>query len=97
MIRPLIEPADFVGLEGVTHLCTGGEAPWLREFDAVHAEFGRLKSGGLAGRAEIYRRGEVCRGAMGRLWGVVPEHIGFNALGGGGHELARSWRRMARR
>ena len=77
MIRPLIEPADFVGLEGVTHLCTGGEAPWLREFDAVHAEFGRLKSGGLAGRAEIYRRGEVCRGAMGRLWGVVPEHIGF--------------------
>ena len=25
---PLIDRREFVGLEGVTHLCTGGEAPW---------------------------------------------------------------------
>lgn len=76
-IDPLIPPSDFVGLQGVTHLCTGGEAPWLHQFEAVHADFGRLKSGGLAGRAEVYRRGEACRASMARLWGVSAERIGF--------------------
>lgn len=76
-IKPLIEPSSFVGLEEVTHLCTGGEAPWLRAFDAVHADFARLKSGGLAGREEVYRRGEGCRVLMGKLWGVPAERVGF--------------------
>jgi selenocysteine lyase/cysteine desulfurase len=77
IIDPLIPPSDFVGLQGVTHLCTGGEAPWLHQFEAVHADFGRLKSGGLAGRTEVYRRGEACRASMARLWGVSAERIGF--------------------
>jgi hypothetical protein len=25
----LIDKREFVGLDGVAHLCTGGEAPWL--------------------------------------------------------------------
>ena len=56
-IAPLLDPALFTGMEGIAHLCTGGEAPWLKEFDQVYGEFARLKSGGLAGRDEIYRRG----------------------------------------
>ncbi|MDA0336328.1 MAG: aminotransferase class V-fold PLP-dependent enzyme [bacterium] len=76
-IDPLISPTEFVGLDGVTHLCTGGEAPWLREFEAVYADFSRLKSGGLAGRSEVYHRGERCRDAVGQLWGVPAERVGF--------------------
>jgi len=76
-IQPLIHPSEFVGLDGLTHLCTGGEAPWLREFEGVYAEFSQLKSGGLAGREQVYQRGEACRASMGRLWGVTAQRIGF--------------------
>ena len=76
---PLLAPSSFHGLKGVTHLCTGGEAPWLRELDEVYAEFARLKSGGLAGRTEVYGRGERCRARLGQLWGVPAGRIGFMA------------------
>lgn len=76
-IQPLLAPTQFVGLESVTHLCTGGEAPWLRQLNDVYDDFARCKSGGLAGREEIYRRGESCRELMGQLWGVVSQQIGF--------------------
>ena len=51
----LIPKSEFVGLDAVTHLCTGGEAPWLRSHDEACARFGRLKSAGMAGREEIFR------------------------------------------
>ena len=76
-IEPLISPDQFVGLEDVTHLCTGGEAPWLKAQEAVYAEFARLKSAGHDGREEIYARGERCRGRMSELWRVPSERIAF--------------------
>lgn len=76
-IAPLLDPGMFTGIDGVAHLCTGGEAPWLKEYDQVHGEFARLKSGGLEGREEIYRRGESCRGRMARLWGVPRDRLAF--------------------
>ncbi len=76
-IEPLISPDRFVGLEGVTHLCTGGEAPWLKAQEAVYAEFARLKSAGHDGREAIYERGERCRSRMGELWHVPSERIAF--------------------
>ncbi len=76
-IKPLISPDEFVGLEGVTHLCVGGEAPWLKAQELVYADFARLKSAGSNGRAEIYARGERCRGRMGLLWKVSPDRIAF--------------------
>jgi len=76
-IQPLLSPDAFVGLEGVAHLCTGGEAPWLKAHQEVYADFARLKSAGIEGRGEIYRRGEACRQKMGMLWGVPANRIGF--------------------
>jgi len=76
-IEPLLSPDEFVGLDGLTHLCTGGEAPWLKAQDGVYQEFARLKGAGYAGRAEIYERGERCRERMGRLWGVPADRIAF--------------------
>ncbi len=77
MIKPLISPDKFVGLEGLTHLCTGGEAPWLKAQESVYADFARLKSAGYDGRAKIYAIGERCRQRMGQLWGVPPERVAF--------------------
>jgi selenocysteine lyase/cysteine desulfurase len=76
-IEPLLSPGAFVGLEGVTHLCTGGESPWLKAHEEVYAEFARLKSGGDEGRRLIYARGEACREKMGRLWGVPAKRVAF--------------------
>ena len=76
-IHPLLSPDAFAGLQGVTHLCTGGEAPWLRSFDDVYAGYVRLKSAGHAGREEVCARVEVCRDKMERLWGVSAQRIAF--------------------
>lgn len=76
-IEPLISPDEFVGLAGVTHLCTGGEAPWLRVQEPVYAEFARWKGAGYSGRGKIYAQGERCRQRMGRLWGVPADRIAF--------------------
>lgn len=78
-IDPLVSPDAFVGLEDLTHLCTGGEAPWLKCQDEVYAQFARLKSGGYAGRERIYALGEECRCKLGCLWDVPPERIAFMA------------------
>lgn len=75
--EPLLHPRLFHGLEDVAHLCTGGEAPWLRELDEVYDRFTFLKSGGRDGREEVYRIGESCRDRMGSLWGVLPERVAF--------------------
>ncbi|MBI2504305.1 MAG: aminotransferase class V-fold PLP-dependent enzyme [Candidatus Latescibacteria bacterium] len=76
-IEALLSPKAFVGLDGVTHLCTGGESPWLKVHEEVYAEFARLKSGGDEGRRLIYARGEACREKLGRLWGVPAKRVAF--------------------
>lgn len=73
----LISPADFVGLDAVTHLCTGGEGPWLTGQSAVYAEFVQHKSRGDRGRRALYARGDRCRQRLGQLWGVPAERIAF--------------------
>jgi hypothetical protein len=50
----LIDKSEFVGLDGVAHLCTGREAPWLRAHTAACERFGALKSAGMAGREEMF-------------------------------------------
>jgi cysteine desulfurase / selenocysteine lyase len=52
--RPLIDPSEFVGLDGIAHLCTGGEAPVLRTHLDELARFAADKSGGMAGRDRMF-------------------------------------------
>ena len=75
----LIDKSEFVGLEGVAHLCTGGEAPWLRSHTAACERFGALKSAGMAGREEMFAIGERARVRAARLLGVVPHEVAFLA------------------
>ena len=73
----LIPRDDFVGLDEVTHLCTGGEAPWLKSQVETYAEFARLKSYGDRGRRQMYALGERCRERIGQLWGAPARRIAF--------------------
>lgn len=75
----LIPKCEFVGLDGVAHLCTGGEAPWLRSHDEACARFGRLKSAGMAGREQIFRVYERAKGRVASRLGVSPARIAFLA------------------
>lgn len=75
----LIDKSEFVGLEGVAHLCTGGEAPWLRSHTAACERFGALKSAGMAGREEMFAIGERARVRAARLLGVEPHEVAFLA------------------
>src|SRR5579875_690057 len=53
MIQPLITPDEFLGLEGMTHLCAAGEAPMLRTHLEALARFAADKSTGMPGRARL--------------------------------------------
>ena len=75
----LISKSEFVGLDGVTHLCTGGEAPWLRSHDAACARFGRLKSAGMAGREEMFAVYRRAKARVARLLGVERAAVAFLA------------------
>ncbi len=73
----LVPTSDFVGLEGITHLCTGGESPWLKRQRTAYERFASLKSASYDGRSEIYAHGERCRNKIGQLWNAPAERIGF--------------------
>ena len=75
----LIDKREFVGLDGVAHLCTGGEAPWLRSHTAACERFGALKSGGMAGREEMFAIGARARARAARVLGVAPAEVAFLA------------------
>ena len=76
-IAPLLSPDAFEGIEGLTHLCTGGESPWLKSQAGVYTEFAKFKGGSHKGRDKIYDRGERCRKRMAQLWNVPANRIAF--------------------
>jgi len=93
--RPLLAKELFVGLEGVAHLCTGGEAPWLRSHDEACARFGQLKSGGMAGREEMFRVRARAADRVAGMLGVTSDRVAFLAHSSEGLNLAVSavdWR-----
>jgi cysteine desulfurase / selenocysteine lyase len=75
----LIDKSEFVGLDGVTHLCTGGEAPWLRSHTAACERFGALKSAGMAGREQMFAIAARARERAARRLGVAVREVAFLA------------------
>ena len=77
MREPLLPPHSFHGLEETTHLCTGGESPWLKSHDDVYKIFVAAKSAGFEGRETLLREVESCRKLIAELWRVPATRIGF--------------------
>ena len=68
-MRPaLLSPEEFVGIAGVAHLCTGGEAPILQSHLKALARFAADKGDGMAGRERMF---DVYRSAKRRLSDLV--------------------------
>ena len=73
----LIDQSEFIGTEGLTHLCTGGESPMLKTHgDAVHRFF-EDKLLGEEGRRRLEVVSGECKEKVGRLFGVAADDIGF--------------------
>lgn len=73
----LIDPSKFIGTDGITHLCTGGESPMLKtHLDAVH-RFSKDKLLGEGGIARRLKVSEGCKEKVGRLFGVPATDIAF--------------------
>ncbi|MDQ3701442.1 MAG: aminotransferase class V-fold PLP-dependent enzyme [Chloroflexota bacterium] len=75
----LLSRSEFVGLEGVTHLCTGGEAPWLTSHDDACRHFGQLKSAGIVGRDAIFDVYTRAKQRVAALLDTTPDRIAFLA------------------
>lgn len=78
-MTPLIPKSDFVGLEKIAHLCTGGEAPWLRSHDQASARMGAFKSAGMAGRHQLFAVYERAKSRAARMLGMEPARVAFLA------------------
>ena len=50
--QPILSPEALIGLDGITHLVTGGEAPWFKNHRDVGDEFACLKN---VGRSRVSR------------------------------------------
>ena len=79
----------------MTHLCTGGEAPWLRSHDGACRRFGELKSGGMAGRDAIFGVYQRAKEQVASRLGIAPARVAFLAHASEGLNQAVARGRLA--
>ncbi len=70
-------PSDFLGLDGVTHLASGGQSPVLTRHLTALDRYARTKGTGLAGQRvnDAVRASAAAKVAA--LIGAAPDDIGF--------------------
>ena len=69
----LAPKSDFIGLEGITHLATGGEPPLLKSHRKAFEEFARDKARGFDGYRAHWAVGDDVRGRLAALTGLAAE------------------------
>jgi selenocysteine lyase/cysteine desulfurase len=90
----LIPKSEFVGLETVAHLCTGGESPLLKSHRRAIDQFFSDKVTGETSRARFEATYQRCRQKAARLLAVEPAEIALLASASEGINLvahALSW------
>ena len=73
----LIPKTEFIGLEEITHLCTGGESPTLKSHRAAVERFFLDKAMGEGSRERMEETVKRCKQKVGDLLGVSPDNIAF--------------------
>jgi cysteine desulfurase / selenocysteine lyase len=73
----LVPRADFLGLDGLTHLYTAAECPLLVASAEALQEYARLKATAEAGRARAAEVTLACKAALGQLMAVDPADLAF--------------------
>jgi selenocysteine lyase/cysteine desulfurase len=77
MIESLINKSEFIGLDNIAHLATGGEAPMLRSHHQVLQQFLSDKSAGEPARDLQAQVMEQARGKCATLFKVPPQDLTF--------------------
>ncbi|MCX7384565.1 MAG: aminotransferase class V-fold PLP-dependent enzyme [Alphaproteobacteria bacterium] len=75
--KPLFDPADFRIPEGVSHVCAGGEPPFLFAHDAALLRYAEDKSSGMPGRTAMEAEVNRAQARVAARWGAVADEIGF--------------------
>ena len=71
----LIPKSEFIGLENIVHLCTGGESPVLKSHREAIGRFLEDKAHGETSRKRMDDTVSRCRIKAGQLFGAAPEDI----------------------
>lgn len=74
---PVLDPADFRIPPGVSHVCAGGEPPFLFRHDKALEQYAIDKSSGMPGRTAMEAKVEQVRTRLAAMWGAGPGEIGF--------------------
>lgn len=74
---PLFDPADFRIAPGVTHVCAGGETPFLRRHDQAFGAYAAAKSLGPSGRRVQEAKAALVAGRAARMFGVDVGDVGI--------------------
>jgi cysteine desulfurase/selenocysteine lyase len=80
----LVPRADFVGLEGMTHLYTAAEGPMLVAAAEALQRYAAQKPRADAGRAHHAVVAEACKATLGRLLGVAADEVALVASASAG-------------
>lgn len=81
---------DFIGLEGVTHLATGGEPPLLKAHRAAFEDFARDKADGQNGYRRHWLVAEEVRSQLARLTNMTSDDIALTGSASDGISLVIS-------
>ncbi len=73
----LINPSEFIGLEGITHLCAGGETPMFKSHLDTVDRFFRDKLLGEEGRGKFEAVSYRCKEKVADLFHVKADDIAF--------------------
>ena len=73
----LASRSDFLGLDGVAHLASGGQSPVLASHLAALERYGRTKGTGLAGQRVYEQTRARVAAKVATLLGAEPDDIGF--------------------
>ncbi|MBM3263830.1 MAG: aminotransferase class V-fold PLP-dependent enzyme [candidate division Zixibacteria bacterium] len=73
----LISKSEFIGLEGLVHLCAGGETPMLKTHQDAVNRFFEDKIRGEESRDRFFDTSAEAKDKIGRLFGVPADDIAF--------------------
>ena len=83
----LVSKSDFIGLEGVAHLASGGQPPLLRAHQDAFDAFARDKARGMAGYAAHWQVGQEVKQRLAAMTNL--EAGDFALLGNASEGIAR--------
>ena len=72
--------SDFIGIENIIHLATGGEPPLLARHRNAFEKFAKDKAQGMPGYMRHWEQIEAARWKLADFFTLNPEDIGLSLI-----------------